>query len=61
MWKTLMALSEIENGRENRVEAMALRAQARDYVMAVAEKIAQADLRSAFLDLREVREVVSDK
>jgi tetratricopeptide (TPR) repeat protein len=60
MWKTLTALSEIEAGRGNQTEAIALRAQARDYVIAVAEKIAQADLRSAFLGLREVRDVVSE-
>jgi hypothetical protein len=60
MWKTLMALSEIEAGRGNQTEANALRMQARDYVTAVAEKIAHADLRSAFLGLREVRDVVRE-
>ncbi len=59
-WQILIALSQIEAQRGHADEARALRRQARTVITYVADH-SPPDLRTAFLDLPDVRRVMSDE
>jgi tetratricopeptide (TPR) repeat protein len=58
LWPILAALSEIEAGRGNTVEAGALRQQAAELITFIANHIGDAELRTSFLALPRVRAVL---
>ncbi|HLF27558.1 MAG TPA: hypothetical protein VJG32_14585 [Anaerolineae bacterium] len=60
LWSILAALSEIEARRGNQAEAQQLRWQARDIVEFIAEHVGSPELRTSFLNLPDVRDVLRE-
>ena len=57
-WQVLAQMAAIETARGNEVKAASLRQQARSIIHAIADNIAQEDLRTSFLALPEVGKIL---
>jgi hypothetical protein len=58
VWKALLVLSQIEARCGNHAGAEALNQEAREFVVGIADRAGVPELRAAFLDLPDVREVL---
>lgn len=58
LWQILAQMADIETTRGNKVKAASLLQQARSVIQAIADNIAQDDLRASFLALPEVGKVL---
>ena len=58
LWQILAQMADIETTRGNKVKAANLLQQARSVIQAIADNIAQDDLRASFLALPEVGKVL---